>query len=373
MKRGYYIYYASDTDFAGVNKKVDNQTKIFQKYFEFEKVVVDKEETNILKSIMWRMPFGSFGRNYEKAFALIHNPNFIYIRYTVADRRFLNFIRKLRQSYPKAKLILEIPTYPYGRELLGDFSMFPFYFKDIWYRRQLKKYIDLIVTFSNDKQIFGIPTIQTMNGIAVDEQKVVCDNKADDVIRLLAVAMFQKSHGYERIIKGLAEYYRDDGERKVELHLVGDGSELGLYKKLVREYHLEEYVFFYGKRNGEELEKSYNCADIGLSCFGLYKRNISRSSALKVREYLAKGIPVVTGCYEDILDGGITQFVLMFSNDKSVIDVKKIIEFYDKIYNSEKMMSRGEVHNRIRDFAKSRIDMQVVLQPVIDYINFVLE
>lgn len=369
MKKGYYIYYASDTEFLGVNKKVENQSRIFRQYFEFEIIVISKEETNFLKSIMWRLPFGSYGRRYEEAFEKIQNPDFIYVRFVFVDRKFLDFIKELRERYSNVKLLVEIPTYPYGQELLGDFFMLPFYYKDLWYRKQLKKYVDRIVTFSDDKEIFGIPTIRIMNGIVVDEQNIVCDNKQDDIIRLLAVAIFQKSHGYERIIRGLSHYYRKGGERKIELHMVGAGSELPFYKEEVKKYHLEEVVFFYGKKSGAELQKIYNNADIGLSCFGLYKRGISRSSVLKVREYLAEGLPVVTGCYEDILDSGIIPYLLSFPNDNSVIDVKRIVEFYDSIYAGK---NRSEIHEKIRDFAKKRVDMRVVLRPIIEYIDLVI-
>lgn len=367
--KGYYIYYATDIGLLGVDKKVENQTKVFQRYFDFEKIVVKKEKPSLLRSVSWRLPLGSYGRDYDEAFDIINNPDFIYIRFVPVDRRFLGFIKELKRRYPKARLIMEVATYPYGQELLGNFSMLPFYFKDVWYRRGLKQYIDRIVTFSDDKEIFGIPTIQTMNGIVVDEQKVVCDSKEDDVIRLLAVAMFQKSHGYERIIKGLAEYYRDYGKRKVELHMVGEGSELGFYKKQVRKYHLEEYVFFYGRRNGVELDHIYNCADIGLAMFGLYKRKINRISSLKMVEYLAKGLPVVTGCYEDILDRGGTPYLRLFPNDKSVINVNRIIEFYDLIYVSHKEISRSVIHDKIRDYARKTVDMMIVMRPIIAGIN----
>lgn len=66
-KVGYYIYYETNTDFAGVKKKIDNQITVLNTQFDCRKIIVPKEKKNIMKSILWRLPFGSFGRKYEYA------------------------------------------------------------------------------------------------------------------------------------------------------------------------------------------------------------------------------------------------------------------------------------------------------------------
>lgn len=369
MKRGYYICYATGTDFSGVEKKIENQTKIFQNYFEFEKIIIAKKKTNFLKSIMWRMPFGSFGRKYEKAFEEIHCPDFIYIRHVAADRNYLNFIKEIRERYPNVELILEVPTYPYGRELLGDFSMFPFYYKDIWYRRRLRKYVDKVVTFSDAKHIFGISTIQTINGIIVDSITPIepCKKEGKD-INLLAVAMFQKYHGYERIIKGLAAYYNEvkDQPRNIILHMVGNGPEKDYYEKLVKKLKMEEHVKFWGSKKGKELDSIYNLVDIAVSSLGLYKLKINLLSALKTREYLAKGLPMITGCKVDVLHHDFPYY-LEYKNDDSIIDIKRVIDFYDEVYCQGR--DRNAVIAEIRQFAKEKVDMQIAMKPIVEYLN----
>lgn len=69
-KNGYYIYFGTTTEFLGVQKKIDNQVKILNMVCDCRKIVVPREEGNVIKSIMWRIPFGSFGRRYE--LSLIH-------------------------------------------------------------------------------------------------------------------------------------------------------------------------------------------------------------------------------------------------------------------------------------------------------------
>lgn len=366
-RKGYYIYYETNTDFIGVHKKIDNQIRVFNSRLKCEKLIVPREKKNIIKSILWRMPFGSFGRKYEKIFDMIDDkPDFLYIRFVPVDRRFLGFIKKLREQYPGTKILMEIPTYPYEGELTGSLTMFPFYFKDIFYRKELRRYVDRIVTFSEDEEIFGIPTIRTRNGIVVDDYEVVHNVKQDNVIRLIAVAIFQPSHGYERCIEGLANYYRDAQNQQIKLHMVGDGEEIQYYRDLVRKYHLEEYVIFHGKKSGNELEELYNEADIGISALGIYKRGLKRVSTLKTSEYLAKGLPVIVGFPEEIFQLEPTEYVCEFPNDESAIDMNRVIDFYHSVYAD--CADGMDIHIDIHNYAKRMADMQMVMKPIIGYI-----
>lgn len=368
-EKGYYVYYVSEDGLSGIEKKVDNQIQEFNRYFDVEGIGIKKEETNLIRSCIWRLPFGSYGRKYEEAFAIIRNPIFIYIRCVPVDRRFFIFIKKMRRKFPKALFLLEIPTFPYKRELLCDAQMWPFYIKDNIYHGFLKRYIDKVVTFSDDKVIWGIPTIPIMNGIMVDSVKPICRtrSKSDNIIRLLAVATLQKSHGYERLIRGLAEYYQQEYDRIIEIHIVGEGPEWNYYKKIVSQFHLERYVIFYGKKTGKELDAIYDNMDIALGAFGFYKRKILKSSSLKMREYLAKGLPVITGCHEDVFDKapGCPYYLQMPDNDTTV-DMQEVLFFYDRIYQNG--VTRKKIINNIREIAKNEVDIEVTMKPVVDYI-----
>ena len=64
------------------------------------------------------------------------------------------------------RIALEIPTYPYDAE----FAQSPFVRRlklriDRTFRRRMARWVDRIVTFSDDPEIFGRPTIRISNGI----------------------------------------------------------------------------------------------------------------------------------------------------------------------------------------------------------------
>ncbi len=187
----------------------------------------------------------------------------------------------------------------------------------------------------------------------------------DSTIRLLAVAVLQKSHGYERIIKGFERYYQRGMSRKIEFHIVGDGKELAKYKRLVRQYHLENYVLFHGRKEGRELDRIYDHADLALGAFGLYKRGIYKSSLLKIREYLSKGLPIVSGCRDDAIVQGY-KYYLEVPNNSMIIDLKELVDFYEAVY--EAGMSRRQVHEEIRKYACENIDISITMMPVVAYI-----
>ena len=373
MKIGFYLYSGSDTEFTGVEKKIDNQIRAFSNKYQVTKVAIKKDRTNLIKSIIWRVPFGSWGAKYEEALEYIEdcskgkNIAFIYIRTQFFDRKYLLFLKQLRQTYRDTKILLEIPTYPYDYELIRSVTMWPWYFKDKIYSRWLKNYVDRIVTFSDHNSIFGIPTIRTTNGMDVSSFSLArVENVDNDSINMIAVAMMQPYHGFERLIKGLASYYANGGKRTVRICFVGYGSELDMYQKLTEKYQLTEYISFKGKLQGEELDRAYDGCDLAVGSMGGYKIGIDMFSSIKLGEYLAKGLPVVTGGKTLVFNRYGDEYNLDFPNDDSEIDMTKVVEFYDSIYSGK---DKNEVRNSIRNFAFRTIDINVVMKEIIDYLE----
>ncbi len=367
-KKGYYIHLKLRENQVGVRQKIDGQIAVLRQYFDVLEIDVKKEKINILQGVLSRLPFGSYAMDYDSAFAQIDNPDFVYIRHKAVDRRYFRFLKKIREKYPSVKMLLEIPTYPYKGELLMNKTMWPFYFKDAFRRHGLKHVADRIVTLTGDDIIFGMPTIKIQNGILVDTISPVAAHEDTASIDLIAVSACLPAHGYERCIQGLADYYGNSSieHQIVKFHMVGEGEELGLYKSLVKKYHLEENVYFYGKKTGKELDAVYDRADIAMGAFGLYKIKAMRSSTLKVKEYLAKGLPVISGSYEDSFENSDVDFYLGFANDGSSVDIRKVIRFYEKILRKYK--TRENLRDRIRMYAREKVDMAVVMKPVVDYI-----
>ncbi len=367
MKKGYYVHFEGRSS-IGISKKIDMQTTALSKYFDMGEIEVDTSKRSLPQRIFGLFPTASIKRDYKSALLDLKKPDFLYVRRSVADRAYVNFWKKVKEKYPDCKIIIEVYTYPYDKDDFARWNAWPFYIKELLYRKNLKKYVDAFVTYTEDTEIFGVPTIRTINGIQLENIFPAKGTYQDNRIIMMAVAYMQSHHGYERIIDGLYHYYQNVNHKyTVELLLIGDGPEKPFYQSLVQKYHLENHVRFYPTMSGKALDEMYDISDIALASFGTYKKGMfSKLSALKTREYLAKGMPIITGCEIDVLDSRY-EFVRNFPNNADPVDIDEVIAFYDKIRQKEK--NKQAVINTIRQFAESHVSMDSAMKPVVDYIE----
>ena len=368
---GYFIHenYIVDgvNTYPGVQKKVWEQIKVMEMDFPVSEVLLDLKPHTIINKLLRRLPWDANTYEWNAIIDQIKDPDFIYIRKPLLDRGFHKFMKQFRKKYPDARVLLEIPTYPYDKEMLAGIQDYPLYWKELIYRNKLRNYVDRIVTYSDDNTIFGIQTICIQNGINVEEQPVRELKANPDEIHLIAVASFQKYHGYERAINGLAEYYRAKGTRRIILDMVGGGDELPAYKKLAESLNMQDHVVFWGPKHGEELKQVFNQADIGLGSFGFYKIGLEVASSLKLREYLARGLPVIGGSSQDLFTEETFPYYLEFSNDASNLDMERIVAFYDRIYKNRETYEA--VVQNIREYAENNVTWKKTLAPVMEYLK----
>lgn len=365
-KSGYYLY-CENYGSIGVKKKIEMQVDALSKSLDISLYQIKNIKTSILERIVNLLPWRSFPREYDIAIEKMNNPDFVYIRRMFVDMAFLCFLRNIKGRWHDCKIIIEIPVYPYKKDMLSNpYTVFQ-YIKELLFRKQYKKYVDRFVTYSDDEEIYGVKTICTMNGVNVESIRV---NSADGVydpysVNLIAVATFIVHHGYERIINGLYLYYINGGKRKFTIHLVGDGPEKRKYERLVIKYKLNESVIFHGYKSGSELDELYNSADAGLVSFGSYKEKVGKLCTIKTREYLAKGLPVIMGGMDCLFENNDAEYALCLPNDSSPVDFEEIGEYLDNLYFGR---SKKEVVGKIRAFARDNVDNSITLEPIVEFI-----
>lgn len=225
--------------------------------------------------------------------------------------------------------------------------------------------MDRIITFSEDDEIFGIPTIKTINGLDFKKVPVRNPEPESNEINLIAVASIEYWHGYDRFLKGLGEYYKNEGRRNIKFHIVGDGTPINDYKKIVEELNIKERVIFHGKKYGKELDEIYDKCSLAIACLGGHRKKLYLSSSLKSREYAAKGLPIISSISIDFIPDDY-KYLLFFDSDESPINVDRVVEFYERIYKDND--SFKEVNKEIRDFAEIKCSISLAMKPVIDFI-----
>ena len=360
-KKLYYIHFDA-RKMPGVSLKIDTQIKEFERFFDVDEINVGTLNSSILYKILACIPFFSIKRNYNQAFNKIKDPDYFYIRNTIIDNKYLLFLKKIKRKFPKAKIVIELSTHPHDKNEFGHGLNWMFFYKDFIYRHFYYKYTDRFVVYGDFDVVWKVKTIKTINGIdfnAVSPRKL---NPSNDV-NLIAVAQFQKHHGYERLICGLSNYYENGGERNVFIHFVGDGSSVNLYKNLAHKYTLDERVCFYGNKYGTELDAIYDKSNIAVCTLGFHRIGVKVSSALKTREYLAKGLPIVYSGIIDIIDESFP-YQYRAPEDESPIDIKEIICLYDRIHGIE-----DQVSSFVIKYGKGKASIEKSLEPIIKYYN----
>ena len=122
-------------------------------------------------------------------------------------------------------------------------------------------------------------------------------------LRLLAVANVSFWHGYDRMIRAIAEYARTPGARRVEFTIVGNGEELPFLQALAAELGVADRVTFLPPREGEALYGLYEDHHVAVGSLGLHRKGLHSAAELKSREYCAVGIPFITSGTDTDFDG----------------------------------------------------------------------
>lgn len=354
------IYFAQDLSHAGgIEKKIYRQIEEMEKagFSVTPKINPKRTVFHLFKNIV---PF--FSEQYFETKTIDwQSYDFAYIRKgAIFDKSVVKLLKKAKIANPKIRIIVEIPTYPYLNEFQGllkwDIAL-----KEKKWTPQLKKYVDQIVTYSDDKEIFGIPCLNLSN--AYDFKPLPPFLPSDDEsVHLLAVAALCFYHGYDRVIKGLADYYeKHPDSQNVTFTVVGDGPVLKEYRQLVADYHLEKVVHLVGRKDFSELDSYYQQADIGIDSLARHRSDVSYNSSLKGKEYLAKGLPIVSGVKTD-LDHLNLPFYYRVPGDDTNLKIEDLLIWYHQLLQHR---TEDELAKEIYDYGKKHFSFEKTFRPVI--------
>lgn len=261
--------------------------------------------------------------------------------------------------------VMEIPTYPYDQEYAGTTSLENKIklMLDKLYRKKLAAQMEAIVTFTNDKEIFGQRTICISNGIDYDhipiQQKLP---HPDNEVHLIGVAEVHYWHGYDRLIAGLGEYYQKPHDKEVYFHIVGGVADSEMYgsehakgfHELIQKYGIEKYVIFHGPKFGNELDELFNQADFAIGSLGRHRSGITHIKTLKNREYAARGIPFVYSETDEDFEQ--MPYVMKIAADESPVYLDRILRFIDNEQYDVECVRESIGHLTWRELMKMVID-----------------
>lgn len=290
-------------------------------------------------------------------YAKDHEIDFVYMRSDHNANPFtIHMVKNLRRL--GIKIVMEIPTYPYDQEYISK-RMKVELAVDRLFRKQLARNLSAIVTFSDYNEIFGTQTIRISNGI--DFSNIKLKEKTNDTsesLNLLGVAEVHYWHGFDRVIRGLAEYYKQPQKYKVFFHIAGNISGIREQSEIVdavNELNLNEYVYFHGALFGEELDEIFEKCDMGIGSLGRHRSGIDKIKTLKNREYAARGIPFIYS--ETDSDFENMPYVIKAPANNSPIDIESLIRFYKQLPSLPQ-----EIRESISDLSWKNQMQKVILE-----------
>ena len=343
-----YLTYHGLSEHSGISKKMlaqvkglrENGHEVFLCTYIIDKegqrkrmmndVCIENYGKGVLAKIKKRCCYGSIVR-----FAKEQGIEFAYIRsFHNANSFTIKLFRELRKV--GIRIAMEIPTYPYDQEYEG----FSFFTRlglriDRQYRERLAALTNGIVTFTDEKSIFGQRTIRISNGVDFDSLPLHHkQNNSPHEIHLIGVAEVHYWHGFDRLIAGMGEFYRTTNSIfKPHFHIVGGVASSEMYgsphapgfQELIEKYDLQEYVHFHGPLHGKELDEMFDQCDFAIGSLGRHRSHIDKIKTLKNREYAARGIPFIYSETDEDFDD--KPYVLKAPADESPINIEELLDF----------------------------------------------
>ena len=345
-----FLVYHGFSEVSGISKKIHYQVKGLREngyevhlcYYDFdcrghrcryvdEEIIKDYGK-GMLAGLRQRIDYACI---YD--YCKLNGIQFVYARcFQNANPFLISFFKKLNQLGIKS--VTEIPTYPYDAEFVG----FPFMTRmglkiDQLFRHQLYQQMNAIVTFSDAEQIFGQRTIRISNGVDMDSIPLHDYHvPSDGSIHLIGVAEVHYWHGYDRLIAGLGEYYKNTGNpRQVYFHIVGgvwksemyDSMHAPGFAELMDKYGIRDKVLFHDQLFGEELNQVFNQCCFAIGSLARHRSGISVIKTLKNREYATRGIPFIYS--EQDSDFDYQPYILKALPDETPINIQQILDYVD--------------------------------------------
>lgn len=141
--------------------------------------------------------------------------------------------------------------------------------------------VDNILTAAGRKK----PSLLYPNGISYENISVLSDGRNGCLKIAFVASQFSRWHGLDLVLKEFNSVNDD-----FEIHIVGKVEEI-----MKASFEHNDKFVFHGKLEQTEIDQVLVKCDAGFSSFALFRQKMTQACTLKVREYLAKGLPVISG------------------------------------------------------------------------------
>ena len=176
------------------------------------------------------------------------------------------------------------------------------------------------------------------NGIAVDSITATGFRRFDgsSLELVWSCGRFWPWQGLDRLVDGLA---RSDPGLPVTVHLLGEAP------KIPANHRRVTYVL-HGLVDGSAADAIFARAHLALGTLALHRKGLREACPLKVREYLARGLPFLTA-HEDPDVPATAPWACRLPDDETPIAIDEIVAFADSCRSLDPSELRAEACRRM--------------------------
>jgi hypothetical protein len=294
--------------------------------------------------------------------------DFFYIRHPGASKRFLQIFKEFGNKIiieHQSKELDEIKSLMVNNKfglkpskLLSwfQYSFLP-YFNEKYYGEQINKFIKASICVTGEiakyqKQKGSRNSFVITNGISTKNFELKSNLSFGSELNLLflkGTSGYSPWNGFERLVESI-DYYYSKATHPIKINLLVYGHHV--------EGELPSRAFVYegGFVSGKELDDVFNKVQIGVSGIQVYIKNFREGTSLKVREYIARGLPFIYAYTDPDLNDEAKEFSLQFPNDDSLIDMEQVIEF------AKRTLSDPLLPQKMRKYAEEHLDYEVKMK-----------
>lgn len=200
--------------------------------------------------------------------------------------------------------------------------------------RQIKGFIGVtneIAYYENKINNTNKPIYIYPNGIESCKIKLLDDNREESFNFAFMCNTFTKWHGLDILLNEIKLRYNDIDNLKI--HLIGELK--SFQKKSIERFDSKRIFEIYGRLEQKKYQHILSKCDIGIGSLGMHRQNLNEGSTLKVREYLASGLPV----YSNHKDVSLENDFQFYYFDKE-IRIRNMISFSSDMKKFERKIVR---------------------------------
>ncbi len=312
-KKGHAVFYTAYGE-NGIQVFDNNDQLIYEKKYLF------KNEK--LRAISRRFELLSVANSYLKNFE--PKVDIAFLRWLGFDIPYIALLKTIKKR-KKSHVIVDMHSYFPGIKFSNLKSKYMTFNTDLFHKIAAEQ-IDTFLTEGDLEYLWGKKTVHASIGISLDKLEKHVYVGDPEEINMISVAIERPYHGYDRLIKSLYEYNKAfPGARRINLHLVGTINDST--KKLVNDLGLENHVFLYGKKFGQELTDIYSLCNLGIGPVCQHRVGGKKGTGLKTKEYFGIGIPYFYAG-EEVCVPQNYPYVMEIPDDESLVDMHAVEEFY---------------------------------------------